>query len=70
MSYEKCVVSVGATLKKRGVDNHEELASSMCNTWADENGVEREFGRTLVEGDKRRTFALSRQQYTHEVQML
>ena len=59
MSYEKWVVSVGATLKKRGVDNHEELASSMCNTWADENGVEREFGRTLVEGDKRRTFALS-----------
>ena len=59
MSYEKCVVSVGATLKKRGVDNHEGLASSMCNTWADQNGVEREFGRTLVEGDKRRTFALS-----------
>jgi hypothetical protein len=59
MSYEKCVVSVGTTLKKRGIDNHEELASSMCNTWADENGVEREFGRTLVEGDKRRTFALS-----------
>ena len=59
MSYEKCVGSVGATLKKRGVDNHEELASSMCNTWADENGVEREFGRTLVEGDKRRTYALS-----------
>ena len=59
MSYEKCVVSVGTTLKKRGVDNHEGLASSMCNTWADQNGVEREFGRTLVEGDKRRTFALS-----------
>ena len=59
MSYEKCVVSVGTTLKKRGINNHEELASSMCNTWADENGVEREFGRTLVEGDKRRTFALS-----------
>ena len=59
MSYEKCVVSVGATLTKRGVENHDELASSMCNTWADENGVEREFGRTLVEGDKRRTFALS-----------
>jgi hypothetical protein len=47
MSYEKCVVSVGTTLKKRGIDNHEKLASSMCNTWADENGVEREFGRTL-----------------------
>ena len=59
MSYEKCVVSVGTTLKKRGVENHDELASSMCNTWADENGVEREFGRTIAEGDKRRTFALS-----------
>ena len=59
MSYEKCVVSVGATLKKRGIDNHGELASSMCSTWADQNGVEREFGRTLVEEDKRRTFALS-----------
>ena len=59
MSYEKCVVSVGTTLKKRGIDNHDELASSMCNTWADENGVEREFGRTIAEGDKRRTFALS-----------
>ena len=59
MSYEKCVVSLGATLKGRGFDNHSELASSMCSTWATENGVEREFGRTLKEGDKRRTFALS-----------
>ena len=59
MSYEKCVVSLGATLKERGFDNHSELAGSMCSTWAAENGIEREFGRTLTEGDKRRTFALS-----------
>ena len=58
MSYKKCVASVGATLKKRGVDNHDELAANMCNMWADENGVERQFGRSISEIEKRRTFAL------------
>ena len=59
MSYDKCVATVGSTLKKRGVDGHKELAANMCNMWADENGVERKFGRTLDEEEKRRTFALS-----------
>jgi len=59
MSYEKCVASVDATLKKRGVDNHKEMADNMCIMWADGHGVEREFGRTLDEDEKRRTFALS-----------
>ena len=59
MSYDKCVASVGATLKERGFENHDKLAANMCNMWADENGVERTFGRTLPEGEKRRTFALS-----------
>jgi len=59
MSYNKCVATVGSTLKKRGVDDHKELAASMCNMWADENGIERQFGRTLDEEEKRRTFALS-----------
>ena len=59
MSYNKCVATVGSTLKKRGVDGHKELAANMCNMWADENGVERKFGRTLDEEEKRRTFALS-----------
>jgi len=59
MSYEKCVASVGSTLKKRGVDNHKEMAANMCIMWADGHGVERTFGRTLDEDEKRRTFALS-----------
>ena len=59
MSYEKCVVSVGASLKERGFDNSDEIAASMCNMWADENGVERQFGRTVSEQPVRRTFGLS-----------
>ena len=59
MSYEKCVVSVGASLKKRGFDNSKELAANMCNMWADENGVERQFGRSVSEIPVRRTFGLS-----------
>ena len=59
MSYDKCVASVGSTLKKRGFEKHEEMAVSMCIMWADGNGIERAFGRTLDESEKRRTFALS-----------
>jgi len=59
MSYDKCVASVGSTLKKRGFEKHEEMAVNMCIMWADGNGIEREFGRTLNENEKRRTFALS-----------
>ena len=59
MSYKKCVASVEASLKKRGFDNSDELASNMCNMWADENGVEREFGRSISEEPVRRTFGLS-----------
>jgi len=59
MSYDKCVASVSSTLKKRGFENHEETAANMCIMWADGHGVERAFGRTLDESEKRRTFALS-----------
>tara|TARA_R110000824_G_scaffold72065_1_gene184129 strand:- start:959 stop:2215 length:1257 start_codon:yes stop_codon:yes gene_type:complete len=59
MSYEKCVVSVGTSLKERGFDNSKEMASNMCNMWADENGVERQFGRSVSEIPIRRTFGLS-----------
>jgi len=60
MTYDKCKMTVGKTLKKRGFDNHAELAADMCIMWADENGVEREFA---VEGKSKepisRSFALS-----------
>ncbi len=59
MTYEKCVATVSATLKERDFENHDKLAENMCTLWADENGYERQFGRTLDEGDKRRSFAIS-----------
>ena len=58
MSYNKCVINVSKTLQKRGSENHEEEAQNMCNMWAEENGVEREFGRTTSEEPRRRSFAL------------
>ena len=59
MSYEKCVVSVEASLKERGLKDSDKLAANMCNMWADENGVERQFGRSVSEIPVRRTFGLS-----------
>ena len=48
-----------ATLKKRGFDNPDEIASGMCNMWAQENGVEREFAEETNTEPVRRSFALS-----------
>jgi hypothetical protein len=59
MTYEKCLKSVSELLKERGCETHEELAKGMCIMWADGNGVERTFGRTLSSEPKRRTFALA-----------
>jgi len=59
MTYQKCMISVKATLKKRGFDNHEEIAAGMCNMWAQENGVEREFAEGKTIEPVRRSFALS-----------
>ena len=59
MSYEKCVVSVEASLKERGLKDSDKLAANMCNMWADENGLERQFGRSVSEIPVRRTFGLS-----------
>ena len=59
--YEKCMATIVPTLKKRGFDNHDELAANMCNMWADENGVEREFavdGKSVTDTVSRK-FALS-----------
>ena len=62
MSYNKCVINVSKTLQKRGFDNHEEQAQDMCTMWAEENGVEREFGRTTSKEPRRRSFALGLEQ--------
>ena len=59
MKYQKCMTSVKATLKKRGFDNPEEIAAGMCNMWAQENGVEREFAESKTIVPVQRSFALS-----------
>ena len=59
MKYKKCMTSVKATLKKRGFDNSEEIAAGMCNMWAQENGVEREFAESKTIVPVQRSFALS-----------
>jgi hypothetical protein len=53
----KCVSQLGANLKKRGIKNSEAMATNMCSMWADENGVEKEFGTSIVE-ETQKTFAL------------
>jgi len=58
MKYDQCVTTVSKTLEKRGFDNHEELSAGMCSMWAEENGVEREFGRSTSTEPVRRSFAL------------
>ena len=57
--YDKCIDTVSTTLKKRGFDSHTEMAEGMCNLWAEENGVEWEFGTGKSLEPVRRSFALS-----------
>jgi len=59
MTFEKCMIATKATLNKRGFDNSEEIAAGMCNMWAQENGVEREFAGEKTIEPIRRSFALS-----------
>ena len=58
MTFEKCMISTKANLKKRGFDNPEEIAAGMCSMWAQENGVEREFAEGKDIEPVRRSFAL------------
>jgi len=56
--YEKCVLETTQSLKKKGIENYEAMAGNMCKLWADDNGVERNFARDGVSGDKIRSFAV------------
>jgi len=59
MTYDNCVKTVSNTLKRRGEENHEKVAADMCDMWAGQNGVEREFGRQVSTKPVQRSFALS-----------
>ena len=53
------MIQTKATLKKRGFDNHEEIAAGMCSMWAEENGVQREFAEGKSTEPTRRTFGMN-----------
>ena len=56
--YEKCVLETTQSLKKKGIENYEDMASNMCKLWADDNGVERNFARDRANGEQTRSFAV------------
>ena len=56
--YERCLIDVAATLKKRGAENYEETAAKMCRMRVDEVKTERSFAMDSA-GDRenKRSFA-------------
>ena len=56
--YEKCKLETSQTLKKRGIEDYEAMAASMCKLWADDNGVERNFARDRANEEQTRSFAV------------
>ena len=56
--YERCLIDVAATLKKRGTENYEETAAKMCRMRVDEVKTERSFAMDSA-GDRenRRVYA-------------
>ena len=57
--YEKCVIATGPILKRRGVENHEQMSANLCRMRVDE-GTLREFAKdhSGTNEDSKRTFAL------------
>ena len=56
--YEKCKLETSQTLKKRGIEDYEDMAANMCKLWADDNGVERNFARDRINEEQTRSFAV------------
>tara|TARA_R100000458_G_scaffold38602_1_gene36108 strand:- start:30 stop:1280 length:1251 start_codon:yes stop_codon:yes gene_type:complete len=57
--YERCLIDVGPTLKKRGIADYEEIAANLCRMRVDETMSERNFAMDSA-GDQtvQRTFSL------------
>jgi uncharacterized protein with PIN domain len=58
--YERCLIDVGPTLKKRGIPDYEEIAANLCRMRVDETTSERTFAMDSA-GDRietQRTFSL------------
>ena len=59
--YERCIIEVGPTLKKRGVEDHQEIAANMCRMRVEDlQTKDRKFAVSAGGGQEhQRTFALN-----------
>ena len=63
--YERCIIEVGPTLKKRGVENYQETAANMCRMRVEE-GTDRKFAAPAGGGEEnQRSFAASLEEPVH-----
>ena len=63
--YERCIIEVGPTLKKRGVEDYQEIAANMCRMRVDE-ATDRQFAVSAGGGEEnQRTFAMDLEDPIH-----
>ena len=63
--YERCIIEVGPTLKKRGVEDYQEIAANMCRMRVDE-ATDRQFAVSAGGGEEnQRTFAMDLEEPVH-----
>ena len=63
--YERCIIEVGPTLKKRGIKDYQEITANMCRMRVDE-GTDRQFAESAGGGQEhQRSFALELQEPVH-----
>jgi hypothetical protein len=63
--YERCIIEVGPTLKKRGVEDHQEIAANMCRMRVEQE-TDRQFAVNAGGGEEnQRSFAASLEEPVH-----
>ena len=63
--YERCIIEVGPTLKKRGVEDHQEIAANMCRMRVEQE-TDRKFAVNAGGGEEnQRSFAATMEDPVH-----
>ena len=63
--YERCIIEVGPTLKKRGVEDHQEIAANMCRMRVEQE-TDRKFAVNAGGGEEnQRSFAATMEDPIH-----
>jgi len=63
--YERCIIEVGPTLKKRGIEDYQETAANMCRMRVEE-GTDRKFAEPAGGGEEnQRSFAIDLEDPVH-----